>query len=298
MKYKLYLFCKYAKFIGILGFGTLISENIIFNLLWCFWILGLVEIMLDFTNFKCAILQIIGIIKLDVKYGDNYPTADNYTSNISYSLPFKGEWVAVNGCYTKEYSHSWSIPTQRYAYDFIILDEEGKSYSSDATNVKDYYCYNQPILSPADGIVVEVVNKAEDSMIFGNGKFYSKAKHIAGNYIVIKHDEHEYSTFAHLKKDSIIVKLGDKVKKGQIIGNCGNTGNSTEPHLHFQLQNNKSFYNSFGLPILFENIKLSTHPKYGVFDTREFISRENILPGRVSRGYKVSELKIPETMEV
>jgi len=288
MKYKLFYFSKYAKYIGLLGLPMFFSDIPIFKLFWLFWLFGLLEVALDFSYFKCSVFQIVGMIKLKIKYRNNYPNIENYRNKIEYDLPFEGEWTVVNGCYTKEFSHSWDMPTQRYAYDFVILDDEGKSYRGNSKSVDSYYCYNKSILSPADGIVVNIVNNAEDSYIMGKGKFYSRAKHIAGNFIVIQHDIDEYSTLAHLKKDSITVQVGENVKRGQVIAKCGNTGNSTEPHLHFQLQNGESFYNSAGLPIMFKSIKLRAPLKYNEYDNRPYMKQSNIQNGRITRGYNVS----------
>lgn len=67
-----------------------------------------------------------------------------------------GQQWAVNGCFRQEYSHSWEMPTQRYAYDFIRLDENNKSFDKDFKEVTNYYCYGKEILSPADGVIMEV----------------------------------------------------------------------------------------------------------------------------------------------
>ncbi|MPW24184.1 peptidoglycan DD-metalloendopeptidase family protein [Alkalibaculum sp. M08DMB] len=287
--YYLYEFSKTAKYIGVVSLVvTFFSDLMIFKLLCLFGLFAFIEIALNFSVFKCSVLQIIGIFKVKRKFGNEVPSVFNYKSEIEYTLPFEGQWVVVNGCYTKEFSHSWDIPTQRYAYDFIILDEEGKSYRNEFNQCESYYCYDKNILAPADGIVVEILNVAKDSLIFKKGKFFSKSPHIAGNYIVIKHSEKEYSTFAHLKKDSITVKVGDSISRGDIIAKCGNTGNSTEPHLHFQLQTGQSFYNSAGLPIKFNNIKLTIAPNYKRFDHRLSMPKEQILEGYISRGYNVS----------
>jgi hypothetical protein len=254
-------------------------------------LLVFVEIVLTFSTFKCSLLQIIGISKVNKKYGNNPPNIENYAGEIQYTLPFEGEWTIVNGCFTKEFSHSWDIPTQRYAYDFIIMDERGKSYQGDCKKVDSYYCYGKVILSPADGVVEEVANESEDSLIIGKGKLFSRAKHIAGNYIVIKHNENEYSTLAHLKKDSILVKVGDKVHRGQKIATCGNTGNSSEPHLHFQIQDGAGFYQSAGLPIKFTNRKLNLQPNYYSMDPRPCMDIDKIPEGLITRGYRVSTIR-------
>lgn len=292
-KYRLYLFCKYAKYIGIAGLLlALFSDVKAFNWLCLMGLLVIVELAFEFSTIKCSFQQIAGIIKANKKYGSNAPNIETYTSEIRYTLPFEGEWTIVNGCFTKDFSHSWDIPTQRYAYDFIIMDESGQSYRGEAKNAKSYYCYDKAILSPADGIVVELLNKSDDSLIIGNGKSFNRAKHIAGNYIVIKHNENEYSTLAHLKKNSMTVKVGDRVVRGQKIAACGNTGNSSEPHLHFQLQDGADFYSSAGLPVRFFDIKLNNQPNYNIIDPRPYMAIKQIPEGLITRGYRVSQNNI------
>lgn len=75
-----------------------------------------------------------------------------------------------------------------------------------------------------------------------------------GNYITIRHQEKEFSTLAHLMPGSITVALGQKVVRGQVIARCGNSGNTSEPHVHFQLNDGRSFLASAGLPIRFKNV--------------------------------------------
>lgn len=285
---RLYLCCKYAKFIGIIALAlTLFSDLIIFKWLCLFAVAAVIEIGLSFSTLKCSIQQIIGMSIIKRKYGNNIPSYEDYKSDIEYSLPFEGEWTVINGCFTKEFSHSWDIPTQRYAYDFIMLDEEGKSYSGNSKQVNAYYCYNREILAPADGIVIKVEKNAKDTIILGNGRFFNRASHIAGNYIVIKHSDNEFSTLAHLKEDSIVVHVGDKVARGQKLATCGNTGNSSEPHLHFQLQNGVDFYNSLGLPVRFNNVIVSIPLNYDKIDPRPRMEVDKIPKGLITRGYNV-----------
>lgn len=289
--HNIYIFVKYAKWLGLVGsVGSIFSNQPILMLFNLFWLLFIVEMLFDFSVYKCSFYQIIGILKINKQYKNNAPSVDNFKCEVEYDLPFNGNWVALNGGFIKEYSHSWNIPTQRYAYDFVILDKYAKSYSGEFNKCENYYCYGADILAPANGEVVEVVNNAKDSHIFKNGNFYSRAKHIAGNYIVIKHSQNEYSTLAHLKKDSIVVTVGDTVARGQVVAKCGNTGNSTEPHLHFQLQSGQSFYNSVGLPIYFKNIKLSLVDNYIKLDQRPHMQLNQIPKGFVTRGFNCENL--------
>lgn len=87
--------------------------------------------------------------------------------------------------------------------------------------------------------------------------------------------------------DSVLVKKGQMVKKGEVIGRCGNSGNTTEPHVHFQVQNTAYFYSSIGLPVFFSNIQKRIHEKYDKIDTRPFPEKEDRYESYVYRGLAV-----------
>ncbi len=77
---------------------------------------------------------------------------------------------------------------------------------------------------------------------------------VAGNYVIVDHENGEFSMYAHLQEGSILVKAGESVKKGQVVGKVGNTGNSGAPHLHFQLMDSANFFTANGLPVMFGNV--------------------------------------------
>lgn len=214
---------------------------------------------------------------------------NNQFTKVEYTLPFDDEWTVVNGGIEKKYSHSWGVPTQRYAYDFLIMDENGKTYDNEnPADVKAYKCYDNNVLAPADGMVVETGNNCEDSKIMLPNNIEAIAKDIRGNYILIKHAENEYGFIGHLKPQSICVKIGDNVKRGQVIAKCGNTGNSSEPHIHFHIQDSMNFFTSAGVPIKFKNIFVSAQKGYSNYDKRksaDFPVKEN--QTQINRGQKV-----------
>lgn len=239
-----------------------------------------------------SLKQLWGMIVIEYRYKGKLPDKDSFTGSISYSLPFSGEWTVANGGVTPETSHSWEIPTQRYAYDFVILDQEGKTFRGDETLPDSFYCYGRDVLAPADGTVAQVGNGSQDSLITPQRNASCASRNICGNYIVIRHGESEYSLLAHLKPDSILVREGQPVRRGERIAQCGNTGNSSEPHLHFQIQNGKSFFNSVGLPVRFEAIHVRNHPNYKEFDDREVPAGEDkYYPPYITRGQAVSSLE-------
>lgn len=149
--------------------------------------------------------MILGIPYIYLRNRFRLPNISNYKPQVLYSLPFEGAWTVANGGTVKETSHSWNICPQRYAYDFFI-EENGQSFQGSGKDVTDYLCYGKPILSPADGVVVELKNQFEDTPISENQEVLCSSSDVRGNYIVIQHSSHEYSTIAHIKKDSFCVK--------------------------------------------------------------------------------------------
>lgn len=143
------------------------------------------------------------------------------------NLPFMGAWTVSQG-YAGAITHKgeWAD-----ALDFVIEDEEHKTYDYSGTRPEHFYCFNKPVLACADGIVANVTDNVEDNEI---GKVNTTQNW--GNTVVIKHAEDLYSKVSHLKKNSVKVKPGDYVKQGDLLGLCGNSGLSPEPHLHFQVQ--------------------------------------------------------------
>ncbi len=148
---------------------------------------------------------------------------------INASLPFNGEWD-VSQAFDGEFTHKkdW-----RFAFDFVIKDETGKTYNEPGLNPDDYHCYGLPVLAPYKGKVAKVVDGIDENEI---GKINIKQNW--GNTVVIDHGQGLFSAVSHLRKNTIRVKEGDEVDKGDVIGHCGNSGRSPEPHIHFQFQKN------------------------------------------------------------
>ncbi|WP_316737778.1 urea transporter [Pedobacter aquatilis] len=142
-------------------------------------------------------------------------------------LPFMGSWTVSQG-YDGAITHQgeWN-----QALDFVLKDIDDRTYEFPGLKPEDYYCFNKPILAVANGWIQECVNHIDDNVI-GQVNLTQNW----GNTIIIKHAEGLFSKVSHLKKNSIKVKVGDYVSKGDVIALCGNSGRSPEPHLHFQLQ--------------------------------------------------------------
>ena len=235
-----------------------------------------------------AVLQVIGLYYAKIKYRKkDIDPIDDYVPKVEYALPFDGEWYIGNGGVTKNTSHSWEILPQRFAYDFFIVDENGESCQGDKKDLHSYYCYGKDILAPADGIVISVKNNFPDCRIMNDGQPDPDTPDIGGNRIIIKHSPNEYSTICHLMPGSVKVQKGQTVKRGDVVAQCGNSGNTTEPHIHFQVQDPAHVYSCIGLPVYFCNIQKRLYAKYNIVDTRPLPEKEDIKDGYIHRGLLV-----------
>jgi len=202
--------------------------------------------------------------------------ASCYRQQVRYSLPFRapveGDWYVFNGGIDEGTSHSWDVVAQRYAYDFVVVADDALRRWREGTggrDLGDYLCHGEPILAPADGVVAAVGDGIRDAPRPGTGWLDPLAGHIAGNHITIEHAEGEYSFLAHLIPGSITVGVGERVSRGQQIGRCGNSGNSSEPHLHFQVQDRADFFEAAGLPVAFDGVSVDGgDPGSGVYPGR------------------------------
>jgi hypothetical protein len=278
------------KYIGLLGLPVLFSNDVIWKYFALFWLFGVLEILLTIPVFIQALHQIFSMPYVYLKYKFKLPNVDNYTTQVHYSLPFDGKWTVINGSVDKSASHSWNIYSQRYAYDFVQLDKEGNSSSGNTKKLENYHCYGNDVLAPADGVVVAVKTNHRNSKIYKFGRVDHVITDIRGNYIIMKHAEKEYSCLAHLLPLSINVRSGQAVKQGEIIAKCGNSGNSTEPHLHFQIQDSKSFFYSMGLPIKFFNINSEKTECYSKFDKRSIPDTIHESKEFIHRGLTVNNI--------
>ncbi len=148
-------------------------------------------------------------------------------------LPFSGEWLVTQGGRTPFDNGYATSDEVRFGVDFALL-KNGSPFSGAGgigSKNQDYYCFGQPVLAPADGTVVKAEAGYDDNV---PGRPVGDQPD--GNVVVISHGNSESSLINHLKQNSLKVKRGDKVKQGEEIAECGNSGSSPFPHLHYQLQ--------------------------------------------------------------
>ncbi len=170
-------------------------------------------------------------------------------STIPLGLPFKAPFFVFWGGDRLEINQHVTHASQRRAADIVMVDAGGESHRGDGKKNSDYLVYGQEVLAVADGSVVTAIDGVPENEPGGMNPYVAP-----GNLVVVKHADALYSAYAHLQPGKLRVKEGAKVKRGQVIGLAGNSGNSSEPHLHFQLQDGPRFEKSWGIEPVFANV--------------------------------------------
>jgi Peptidase family M23 len=199
----------------------------------------------------------------------------NQDDPIVIHSPLAGKnWLAANGPSNTSAHRRAVLPVngqphigQRYAIDWIQLGDDGASFTGDKSKNSSYHAWDQEIHAVADGKIVEVKDGIPEN-VPNSGKIAVPITYdtLAGNHIIEQLNDDHFAAYAHLRPGTLKVKVGDTVHAGDVLAHLGNTGNSSEPHLHFQVCDAPSFPASEGLPFAidqytYEDYKLDKAPK-------------------------------------
>lgn len=201
-------------------------------------------------------------------------------------FPLRGIYISPNTPGSKVPSHGTSSFGEEYAIDFIMIQENSTfkkpyrksifEYLFKGLRLNDFYGWGQRVYSPVSGEVIEIENDIEErnpvnilndykntikvtKEFIENG---ASSKIITGNYVMVKVDNNLYALMAHLKRYSVKVKVGQKIKAHDVIGELGHSGNSTMPHLHMQFMNSKDYAIAKGIPFVFEEYEIKQNGKW------------------------------------
>lgn len=180
-----------------------------------------------------------------------YPSSyDEQPSEIRFRVPLHGPVAVAWGGATPDVNYHVIAPDQRWAYDLVVI-QDGKTHQGEGAELQDYYCYDMPVFAPADGVVQATRGDSRDMPVGMLG-----GTPAGGNQIVIQVAKNQYLFLCHLKPGSIVVKPGDRVTKGQMLARVGNSGNTSEPHLHIHLQDTSEDHLGEGIPLYFHNYRV------------------------------------------
>jgi hypothetical protein len=191
-------------------------------------------------------------------------------------FPLRGEWVAINSPGDRIPSHGTNILGQRFAFDFIRIDRRRGWHVSPASSlranligfpIREAYGWGEPIHMPFDGEIVDaqdgyperirVVPIREIAVALKNSVTFdpSRIRSLTGNFVLARRGD-IFAAFAHITTGSIRVRPGQQVRAGEVIGQVGHTGNSTAPHLHFQLMDSPDIVTARGVPCAFSRLEI------------------------------------------
>lgn len=185
-------------------------------------------------------------------------------------FPLRGRWFVAAGA--SWHSHHRWVVAEEFALDLGRFGDGGTTHRGDGRRVEDYIAWDAEVVAVADGTVVAVIDRYADvaplpqrsgeaaeaylgRVMAAQAALLSQGfEAIAGNLVVIDHGDGVFSHSAHLRAGSIVVEVGQPVRRGQVIARLGNSGNTTEPHLHFQLADGPDPLRAVGLPVAFDDI--------------------------------------------
>jgi hypothetical protein len=182
-----------------------------------------------------------------------------------------GMWLAGNCTGDGPVGHrdslqAWDgrvVVSQRYAIDFMKFGNDNRFVHGDSSINSNWYTYGEELLAVADAIVSDVKDGIiENTPLADEYAVPRTMEYAVGNYVILEIGPECYAVYAHLKPAGVLVKVGDRVRKGQVIGLVGNSGISDAPHLHFHIIDSNSVVGGEGLPFVFESFELM-----GTFDS-------------------------------
>jgi len=196
------------------------------------------------TLFSFAAIAALGLVIARVLV----PSLDS-AGYVVVDAPIAGRSLMVQAGNDNLVNYHVAHRSQKHAFDIIVPQKDGREYRGEP--FENNPCFATELLAPVDGEIVAVEKTLPDQ-----GKGETDRKNPAGNHIVIKIDDSHYALLAHMKHDSALVSPGDRVVIGQRLGYCGNSGNTSAPHLHFQVQRYPDLFakGGFTYPVRFRNV--------------------------------------------
>jgi len=224
----------------LLAFIGVAVSTVLMDAITGFWsYYGIPAFTLPFNVVTLGFVYVLGLLRhpmvATVVGRTPEETLENFLANrlryrgqdFTLYLPFSGRWTVWQG-WDGQWTHKGSW---RYAYDFVLADAQGQTHAGEGARLEDYYCYNKPVLSPVRGRVTRIVDDLPDSAVGSVDE-----AHNWGNLVILQDARGLFVELSHFAEKSIRVRPGDWVERGTVLGLCGNSGYSPQPHIHVQAQ--------------------------------------------------------------
>lgn len=175
-----------------------------------------------------------------------------------------GTWFVSDSCCNDYTHHRWGIASvngdlevpQRFAIDWYLLDDQHRSWVGDPSRLTSYLTYGRPVLAAAAGVVVAVRDGIPETTSAPNPPPIPPIEDTVGNNVILRVAPGVFLLNAHMQPGSVRVRVGQRVRRGDVLGLIGSSGNSTTPHLHFQVLTKPTFFPADSTPFVFERFGL------------------------------------------
>lgn len=197
-----------------------------------------------------------------------------------------GEWYASDGCCADDTHHRRGLApingqllvAQRFAIDWFLLDDQHRTWVGDPSKIDSYLTYDKPAIAVADGLVVDALDGLSDTTSLPEPPPIPPITQTVGNHVTLMIAPGVYVLYAHFRKGSVAVGRGQQVKRGDVLGNIGSSGNSTTPHLHFQVMTAPTFFPTDSPPFAFDCFQLTGQVTERIWDDIIGLQPTNVLP--------------------
>ncbi|MGD9986188.1 M23 family metallopeptidase [Pseudonocardia sp.] len=197
-----------------------------------------------------------------------------------------GPWYASDGCCVDDTHHRRGLAPingtllvpQRFAIDWYLLDDQHRAWVGDPSKLTSYYAYDKPALAAADGVVVDATDGFAETTSAPNPPPLPPIKETVGNHVTVMIAPGVHLLYAHFKTGTVAVKTGQPVKRGDVLGHIGSSGNSTAPHLHFQVMTEPTFFPTDSTPFAFECFTVDGQVTERIWDDVLGLQPDPVLP--------------------
>ncbi len=205
-----------------------------------------------------GILGVVAGIAFVAHSAKQTPRQTSFSDVVLARAPFDGDWLISWGGENPKDNHHIGSPPQDRAVDIrkIIEGSENQTSRGDPQRNESYGCWAQPIYSPINGVVEVAVDGVPDNI---PGELNRPSA--LGNYVMVRSTSGFVVVLAHFKQGSVAKRAGEPVKAGELLAHCGNSGNSTEPHLHMHVQSGVSMQRSVALRMVFPSLVVDGVPR-------------------------------------
>lgn len=245
----------------------------------------------DRSAVPCTIALRVHSVQPESEHGKEFtmmspPLRISSQPPIVLTPPLKGNgWIDANGCCREIGPHRFVTnpmngtldPSEQFAIDWVKIDRQGKAFRGDGKTPEQWLCYGADLFAVAPGTVVEVMRDLPNQPP-GVAPTNLTVPQIAGNHVILDLGGGRYAMYAHLAPHTATVHVGDHVKAGQKLGLLGNSGNTTGPHLHFQISDRPSTLDTTSLPFVFQAMTVESRTSLTIDDIENYSIKGMPLP--------------------